>query len=129
VQVHAFDVTGLVVDGANAIGALLSDGWWRGQHGVIREIDAYGSTTAFLAELHIELASGDPVFAALRSWRKLEAEEQGVPAYVVADDRTLAAIAARRPRSVSELREVPGIGASRADRYGAAMLRIVADAA
>jgi ATP-dependent DNA helicase RecQ len=76
----------------------------------------------------VELAPGDPVFAALRAWRKLEAEEQGVPAYVVADDRTLAAIAARRPRDAAELREVPGIGASRAERYGAAMLRIVADA-
>ena len=33
----------------------LSDGWWRGQHGVIREVDAYGPSTAFLAELHVTL--------------------------------------------------------------------------
>ncbi|MET0911155.1 MAG: family 78 glycoside hydrolase catalytic domain, partial [Ilumatobacteraceae bacterium] len=58
-QVQSFDVTDLVVAGRNAIGALVSDGWWRGQHGVIREIDAYGPTTAFLAELHIEMASGE----------------------------------------------------------------------
>ena len=47
-QVHTFDVTDLLVAGPNAVGAILSDGWWRGQHGVIREIDAYGPTTAFL---------------------------------------------------------------------------------
>ena len=35
-QVQTFDVTDLVVEGPNALGALLSDGWWRGQHGVIR---------------------------------------------------------------------------------------------
>ncbi len=60
-QVQAFDVTDLVVEGANALGALLSDGWWRGQHGVVRGLDAYGPTTAFLAELHVTLASGATV--------------------------------------------------------------------
>src|SRR5688572_16912702 len=33
-QVQTFDVTGLLVAGANALGVLLSDGWWRGQHGI-----------------------------------------------------------------------------------------------
>src|SRR3954463_16083202 len=42
-QVHAFDVSSLVQEGPNAIGALVSDGWWRGQHGAIREVDAYGT--------------------------------------------------------------------------------------
>lgn len=77
VQVHAFDVTGLVVDGANAMGALLSDGWWRGQHGVIREIDAYGPTTAFLAELHLELASGERMIVGTDgSWRSTRSHVQ-----------------------------------------------------
>ena len=60
-QVHAFDVTGLLHVGKNAIGAILSDGWWRGQHGVIREIDAYGSKVSFLAELTIELMDGQQI--------------------------------------------------------------------
>ena len=69
-QVHSFDVTDLVVEGPNAVGALLSDGWWRGQHGVIREIDAYGSTTAFFAELHLTLRSGSTVvFTTDGHWR------------------------------------------------------------
>jgi alpha-L-rhamnosidase len=57
-EVHTFDVTGLVVRGENALGALLSDGWWRGQHSSARSTDSYGSTTALLAELRLELASG-----------------------------------------------------------------------
>lgn len=60
-QVNAFDVTGLLHVGKNAIGAILSDGWWRGQHGVIREIDAYGSKVSFLAELTIELTDGQQI--------------------------------------------------------------------
>ena len=35
-QVQRFDVSGLVRQGPNALAALLSDGWWRGQHGIAR---------------------------------------------------------------------------------------------
>ena len=71
------------------------------------------------------LASGDPLFEALRHWRRGVAQAQSVPAYVVADDRTLAGIAARRPSSEEELLDVPGMGRSRVERYGADILRIV----
>jgi len=70
VEVQAFDITHLVRDGANALGALLSDGWWRGQHGIVRQLDAYGPTTAFLAELHLTFASGETqVVGTDGSWR------------------------------------------------------------
>jgi alpha-L-rhamnosidase len=69
-QVQSFDVAALVVQGANALGALLSDGWWRGQHGIARQTNAYGATTALLAELHLELASGRRVVVATdAAWR------------------------------------------------------------
>ncbi|MFM9132774.1 MAG: alpha-L-rhamnosidase N-terminal domain-containing protein, partial [Actinomycetota bacterium] len=69
-QVHCFDVTGMLRTGRNALGATLSDGWWRGQHGVIREIDAYGADVAFLAELHMELDDGTTVVAGTdATWR------------------------------------------------------------
>ncbi|MBW8269546.1 DNA helicase RecQ [Caldovatus aquaticus] len=69
--------------------------------------------------------AGAPLYAALRAWRRSEAQAQGVPAYVVALDRTLAEIAARRPRTLDELAEVPGIGRSRVERYGKAILAIL----
>jgi len=69
-QVHRFDVANLLRVGRNAMGALVSDGWWRGQHGVIREIDAYGDTLAFLAELHVELSDGSRVVVGTdATWR------------------------------------------------------------
>jgi alpha-L-rhamnosidase len=68
-QVQTFDVTDLVTEGPNALGAIVSDGWWRGQHGIVRAVDAYGQTTALLAELHITMRSGETVvFGTDASW-------------------------------------------------------------
>ncbi len=72
-----------------------------------------------------EVAGGDPLFEALRTWRRGVAQAQGVPAYVVCVDRTLAEIVARRPASLAELEEVPGLGRSRAERYGEAILDVL----
>lgn len=52
------DVTGLLKEGNNAIGALVASGWWCGDvsHGI------YGSTnTAFIAKLVVELENGEVV--------------------------------------------------------------------
>jgi ATP-dependent DNA helicase RecQ len=69
--------------------------------------------------------SDDPMFEALRAWRRSVAQAQGVPAYVVFIDRTLADIAARRPATEAALLEVPGVGRSRVERYGAAILAVL----
>jgi DNA helicase-2/ATP-dependent DNA helicase PcrA len=66
----------------------------------------------------------DPLFARLRIWRQAIAKDQSVPAYVVFTDATLQAIAARRPASRAQLADVPGVGAVKLDRYGAAVLEI-----
>lgn len=69
-QVQTYDVTSLLVPGVNVVGALLSDGWWRGQNSVGRRVDDYGSTTAFLAQLVVTLASGETrVFGTDGGWR------------------------------------------------------------
>ena len=67
-----------------------------------------------------------PVAEALRAWRRKRAEADGVPAYVVFNDRTLAALAERRPRSRGELLAVEGIGPAKLDRYGDELLALLA---
>ena len=57
-HVQSYDVTDLLVVGNNVIGALVSDGSWRGQNSVSRRVDDYGTTTAFLAQLVVTLATG-----------------------------------------------------------------------
>ncbi|HEX7078287.1 MAG TPA: RecQ family ATP-dependent DNA helicase [Candidatus Eisenbacteria bacterium] len=71
-------------------------------------------------------AASEPLFAALRGWRLEQARSEGVPAFVVASDRTLRDIAATRPRTVAELLDCYGIGAQKAERYGAAIVDLVA---
>lgn len=67
-----------------------------------------------------------PAEAALRAWRAKRSRAAGVPAYVIFDDRTLAEIARRLPRTKKELAAVPGIGPLRLDGYGEEILEIVA---
>ena len=57
-QVQAYDVTGLVTEGATEFTALLSDGWFRGQTGITRAHDQFGDRTAFLAQLRAEHPDG-----------------------------------------------------------------------
>lgn len=68
------------------------------------------------------------LLAALRTWRLERSRADDVPAYVVADNKTLDAIAARRPRDRSELMAVPGIGPAKLERYGDELLRVVGEA-
>jgi len=68
----------------------------------------------------------DPRFDALRTWRAERAKDDGVPAYVVAHDTTLADIAEARPASIAELRRVKGMGPARLQRYGPEILEVLA---
>ncbi len=65
------------------------------------------------------------LFLALRGWRRDVAAEQAVPPYVVFHDATLAEIARRRPATAAQLAAVAGVGESRLQRYGEAVLRVV----
>jgi ATP-dependent DNA helicase RecQ len=68
------------------------------------------------------------LFAALREWRRATAAAAGVPAYVVAHDRTLAAIAAARPAGAAALASIPGVGARFVERHASEVLAVVAEA-
>lgn len=61
-------------------------------------------------------------FDRLRAWRKARASEQHVPPYVIFHDRTLLEIASAAPRDLDSLARVPGVGQSKLDRYGQAVL-------
>jgi ATP-dependent DNA helicase RecQ len=68
------------------------------------------------------------LFQVLRAERSRLAKEQNVPAYVIFHDTTLAAIAASRPRDEAALAEIPGMGKTKIERYGRAILDAVAGA-
>ncbi|CAG7844337.1 ATP-dependent DNA helicase RecQ [Pseudoclavibacter triregionum] len=70
--------------------------------------------------------AGQELFECLRAWRTTEAKAQAVPAYIVFNDATLAGIAEARPSSIDELSGVSGVGAAKLERYGDAVLAVVA---
>ena len=65
------------------------------------------------------------LFDALRSWRASEAKAQAVPPYVIFHDATLREIAAARPGNMDELGAIKGVGASKLQRYGTGVLRLL----
>ena len=65
---------------------------------------------------------------ALRAWRKERSSADGVPAYVVLNDRHLVGIAERRPTSTRQLAACPGIGPAKLEAYGDELLALVAAA-
>jgi ATP-dependent DNA helicase RecQ len=69
-----------------------------------------------------------PLFERLREHRAQIAKARGMPAYVVAHDRTLVELAVRRPRTLGELSSIYGFGPSRIELYGEGFLAALADA-
>jgi len=69
------------------------------------------------------------LFEALRKWRRSEAEERGVPPYVIFSDRTLREVARERPETLHALRGIYGIGDAKLDAFGRAVLEVIATAA
>ena len=77
--------------------------------------------TSDMPESQVEL------FEALRAWRKAQAKEADVAAFVIFSDATLRAVAEARPKTRSELLALHGIGAVKAQRFGDDLLQVVAD--
>jgi DNA helicase-2/ATP-dependent DNA helicase PcrA len=67
----------------------------------------------------------EELFERLREWRRATAEEESVPAFVVFTDATLQLIAEHKPRTPQDLLRVNGIGRSKLERYGEAVLTLV----
>ena len=65
------------------------------------------------------------LYEALRAQRAELAKRESVPAYVIFSNATLADMAEKAPRSLSELLEVSGVGERKASRYGEVFLRTI----
>jgi DNA helicase-2/ATP-dependent DNA helicase PcrA len=69
-----------------------------------------------------------PLLTALRIWRTGRARADGTPAFVVAHDSMLTALAEARPTSLAALRRVKGMGPAKLEKYGAEILAVIAAA-
>jgi ATP-dependent DNA helicase RecQ len=86
-----------------------------------RPVRAAGAVGAGRPSLDYDAA----LFERLRAHRNEVARQKGFPAYVVAFDRSLQEMAARRPRTAAELSGITGLGPARIETYGDGFLAVL----
>jgi ATP-dependent DNA helicase RecQ len=91
----------------------------------VRSSGSSGSSSA--REAPVLDATAQPIFDKLRAHRAEIAKTRGVPAYVVALDRTLVEMAQVRPKTTDQLLMLHGMGPARAEQYGEGFLRVLAE--
>lgn len=69
VQYQVLDLTDLLVEGDNAVGAVLVDGWYAGYVGFQGKRAHYGDAPSFLAQIEVETDEGRTVYVTDGSWR------------------------------------------------------------
>jgi ATP-dependent DNA helicase RecQ len=83
-----------------------------------------GSEARPASEIMLEGADAR-LFASLKALRSSIAREEKVPPYVVFSDRTLAELAARKPRTSAGFLEVRGVGQTKLEKYGERFLAAI----
>jgi alpha-L-rhamnosidase len=69
-QYQTYDVTSLLREGPNALGAVLGDGWYRGRFGFQRQRNLYGDKLALLAQINIRYEDGrTEVITTHKDWK------------------------------------------------------------
>ncbi len=68
--VDTHDVTNHLIEGENAFGVLLTDGWYRGKMSFFNMFNNYGEHTSFLGQIEIEYEDGtSEVIASDSNWK------------------------------------------------------------
>ena len=65
-----------------------------------------------------------PLFNTLRQWRGEKSKKEGVPPYIILNNKQLAEVCQRRPQSKYELMKIEGIGKAKAEKYGEDILKV-----
>lgn len=71
-----------------------------------------------------EVLETDPeCFAALKALRKSIADERGVPAFIIFGDKTLHALAYRKPQTLAEFSRINGVGEKKLKEFGEVFIK------
>lgn len=64
------------------------------------------------------------LFNLLRDWRSQRCKKEGVPPYIVLNNRQLAMVVQTRPQSLGDLMKIEGLGKKKIDSFGLEILEI-----
>lgn len=87
-----------------------------------RASSSLGAPKASVAQLSPEQ---EMAFNRLRRWRKAEADNRGVPPYVLLHDATLVELCLVRPTTMAQLLQVRGMGEKKAADFGEALVAVL----
>lgn len=71
-------------------------------------------------------AAGQKIYDELRLWRGRKAKREGMPPYLILNNRELAELSMKRPASTFQLRQIQGIGEAKSQRWGEEILSLIA---
>ena len=86
-----------------------------------------GAERKLRRHLDCEPSYDEEVYARLKQWRLDLARERSLPAFVIFTDATLMAIAEASPGDAAGLLRIPGVGPTKCEQYGPAVLEILQD--
>lgn len=66
-----------------------------------------------------------PLFDNLRSWRAERCKQDGIPPYVICNNKELARLVLARPQNLSGLMQIEGFGQGKIDKYGKELLALL----
>jgi ATP-dependent DNA helicase RecQ len=66
-----------------------------------------------------------PLFNTLRNWRSERAKQEGIPPYVICNNRHLAEIVKARPQTLAALGQIEGVGEAKIKKYGKELLAFI----
>lgn len=78
-------------------------------------------------EPEVAVVADEALLAKLKDWRMKRAQTDHVPAYIVAHDKSLEALAARPAATIPELLGTLGFGPNKVEKYGGEILQVIAE--
>lgn len=99
----------------------------RGEQAIQLRRDTGGKTARKQTRAALPADIDVALWEALRECRRLLAEEQGVPPYVIFHDRSLQEMCAVLPRTATQFGHISGVGERKLEKYGSAFLRVIND--
>jgi ATP-dependent DNA helicase RecQ len=124
----------LAVDSGQIAGVRLTADSWpvlKGQRNVFFRKDVAHSKApkarqpSTVAELLLDDEESRPLFETLRKLRLDIARQLGVPPYVIFHDKSLKEMALVKPSTMDDFLQVTGVGATKAQRYGAVFMACI----
>lgn len=98
---------------------------WPGAQTISRATASRRKSREIAADFAANHPEDQGLLEALKTWRAAEAMEHRKPPYLILHDTVLIAIALAKPATIKELGKIKGIGATKLDMFGSAIISII----